>query len=126
MTENELAAIVYKLGMKVHIELGPGLLEKIYEECLFYELTNAGILVEQQKKVPVIYNGITLNHHYMVDLMIENKIILELKSVDQLNSVHLAQTLTYLKLTNCKLGLLINFNVHLFKNGVQRIINGQL
>ena len=80
----------------------------------------------KQKNIPIIYKGITLKHYYTVDLMIENKLVLELKTVDHFNSVHLAQTLTYLKMTNCKLGLLMNFNVHLFKNGVQRIINGYL
>jgi GxxExxY protein len=126
MSENELSKIVFDLGLKVHRNLGPGLLESSYEECLFYELKKSTLKVERQKILPVIYEGIQMETSYRIDIMIEDKIIIELKSVESLNDLHLAQLLTYLKLSNCKLGMLINFNVPLFKNGVKRVINGQL
>jgi GxxExxY protein len=126
MSENELSKIVFDLGLKVHRNLGPGLLESSYEECLFYELKKSTLKVERQKILPVIYEGIQMETSYRIDIMIEDKIIIELKSVELVNDLHLAQLLTYLKLSNCKLGLLINFNVPLFKNGVKRVINGQL
>ena len=106
--------------------LGPGLLESAYEECLYYELVKTGILVEKQKGLPLIYEEIKLDIGYRTDLIIENKLIVEIKSVEALNDIHLAQVLTYLKLSRCKLGLLINFNSVLFKDGVKRIINGTL
>ncbi len=111
MNENELSKIVIGYAIKVHKSLGPGLLESAYEECLFYELNKNGLYVERQKPIPLIYEEVKLDVGYRIDLMVENKLILELKSVDALNEVHLAQILTYLKLSNCKLGLLINFNV---------------
>ncbi|MGG7034681.1 MAG: GxxExxY protein [Flavobacterium sp.] len=123
MTENELSKIVFDKALKVHQILGPGLLENTYEECLFYELNKTGLLVERQKTLPLIYEEIRLDAGYRVDIMIENKLILELKSVEALNNVHFAQLLTYLKLSNCKLGMLINFNVALIKNGIKRIAN---
>ena len=126
MTENEISKIVFNAGLKVHKELGPGLLESAYEECLFYELSEEGLKVEKQKALPLIYNDIKLDVGYRIDLMVENKLIVEIKSVETFNDVHLAQILTYLKLSNCKLGLLINFNVVLFKEGVKRVINGIL
>lgn len=126
MTENELAKIAFDAGMKVHKALGPGLLESTYEECLFFELNKAGIKVEKQKALPLIYEEVKLDVGYRIDLMLENKFIIEIKSVESLNDLHLAQILTYLKLSNCKLGLLINFNSVLFKNGVKRVINGSL
>jgi GxxExxY protein len=126
MSENELSKIVFDLGLKVHRNLGLGLLESSYEECLFYELKKSTLKVERQKILPVIYEGIQMETSYRIDIMIEDKIIIELKSVESLNDLHLAQLLTYLKLSNCKLGMLINFNVPLFKNGVKRVINGQL
>jgi GxxExxY protein len=126
MTENEISKIVFDLGMKVHRTLGPGLLESSYEECLFYELTNSKLKVERQKLLPVVYEGVRMETSYRIDLMIEDKLILELKAVENITDLHLAQLLTYLKLSNCKLGMVINFNVPLFKNGVKRVINGQL
>ena len=123
MTENELSKIVFDCALKVHQNLGPGLLENAYEECLSYELKKKGLLVEKQKPLPLLYESIKLDIGYRVDIMIENKLILEIKSVDDLNDVHFAQLLTYLKLANCKLGLLINFNVALIKNGIRRIVN---
>jgi len=126
MTENEIAKIVFESALKVHRALGPGLLESAYEECLFYELKNMGLNVEKQKPLPLIYEEVKMEIGYRVDLMIENKFIVEIKSVDALNDIHLAQILTYLKLSDCKLGMLINFNVILIKNGIKRVINGTL
>ncbi len=103
--------------------MGPGLLESSYRECLFYELAKAGLSVEKEKSLPLVYESVKLDYGYRVDLMIEKKIIVGVKSVDFLNDVHLAQILTYLKLANCKLGLLLNFNVTLLKNGIRRIVN---
>lgn len=126
MTENEIAKIVFEKGLKFHKALGPGLLESSYQECLYYELYKAGLFVEKQKALPLIYEEIKLDIGYRIDLMVENKLVIELKAVEALNDLHLAQILTYLKLSNCKLGLLINFNSVLFKDGVRRIINGSL
>ena len=110
-------------ALKVHQTLGPGLLESAYEECLFYELKKTGLEVQKQKALPLVYEDVKLDVGYRIDIIIENKLIIEVKSVDVLNDVHFAQLLTYLKLTNCKLGLLINFNVTLIKNGIKRIAN---
>lgn len=126
MSENELAKLVFECGLQVHKTLGPGLLESSYEECLFYELSKYDVWVEKQKPLPLVYEDVKLEIGYRVDLFIENKLIVEIKSVETLNEIHLAQVLSYLKLSNCKLGLLINFNTTLFKNGVKRIINGNL
>ena len=123
MTENELLRIVFDCALKVHQSLGPGLLESAYEECLFYELRKIGLNVEKQKPLPLIYEEVKLDVGYRIDIIVENKLIIEIKSVEALNDVHFAQLLTYLKLTNCKLGLLINFNVSLIKNGVKRVVN---
>jgi GxxExxY protein len=126
MTENEIAKIVFDLGLKVHKILGPGLLESSYEECMFYEINKYGLFVQKQRPLPLIYEEVKLEIGYRIDLIVENKLIIEIKSVEALNDLHMAQILTYLKLTNCKLGLLINFNSVLFKNGVKRVINGAL
>jgi GxxExxY protein len=123
MTENELSRIVFDCALKVHQSLGPGLLESAYEECLFYELKKMGLNVEKQKPLPLIYEEVKLDVGYRIDIIVENKLIVEIKSVEALNDVHFAQLLTYLKLTSCKLGLLINFNVSLIKNGVKRVVN---
>lgn len=123
MTENELSKIVFDCSLKVHQNLGPGLLESAYEECLFYELKKSGLHIEKQKPLPLIYEEVKLDIGYRVDIIVENKLILEIKSVEALNDVHFAQLLTYLKLTDCKLGLLINFNVNLIKNGIKRVVN---
>ncbi|MCC9072057.1 GxxExxY protein [Flavobacterium sp. F-65] len=123
MTENELSRIVFDSVLKVHKALGPGLLESAYEECLYYELKKTGLEIEKQKGLPLIYEEVKLDIGYRLDIIIENKLILEIKSVEALNNVHFAQLLTYLKLTNCKLGLLINFNVVLVKNGIRRVVN---
>lgn len=123
MPENELSRIVFDCALRVHQNLGPGLLESAYEECLFYELKKTGIEVQKQKPLPLVYEEIKLDIGYRIDLIVENKLIVEIKSVESLNDVHFAQLLTYLKLTDCKLGLLINFNVNLIKNGIKRIVN---
>ena len=114
---------MFDCALKVHQNLGPGLLESAYEECLFYELKKTRLEVQKQKALPLIYEEVNLDIGYRIDLIIENKLILEIKSVESLNEVHFAQLLTYLKLTDCKLGLLINFNVVLIKNGIKRIAN---
>ncbi len=123
MTENEIAKVIFDSALEVHRALGPGLLESSYEECLYYELTGKGLYVEKQKPLPLVYKQVKLDIGYRVDLLIEKKVIVEIKSVEILNDVHLAQILTYLKLSDCKLGLLINFNVTLLKNGVRRVVN---
>lgn len=122
--ENSLATEVIGLAIKVHRELGPGLLESVYKECLFYEIKKDNLFAEKEKAVPLIYEDIKLDCGYRLDIIVENKLIIEIKSVESLADIHLAQTLTYLKLSKCKLGLLINFNVLLLKDGVKRVING--
>lgn len=126
MSENEIANIVFESALKVHKRLGPGLLESAYEECLFYELKKTNLKVEKQKALPLIYDEVRLDIGYRLDLVIEDKFIVEIKAVESLNDIHLAQILTYLKLSECKLGMLINFNVTLLKNGVKSVINGKL
>jgi GxxExxY protein len=126
MTENEIAKVVFECGLKIHRALGPGLLESAYEECLYYELRKSGLAVEKQKPLPLVYEEVKLDIGYRIDVMVENKLIIEIKAVEILNDVHLAQIMTYLKLSGCKLGLLINFNTVLFKDGVKRVINGTL
>lgn len=122
MTEDELSNIVIGLAIKVHKNLGPGLLESSYKECLFYEINKAGFQVEKEKPMPLIYEEVKLDIGYRLDIIVESKLVIEIKSVEALNDVHLAQTLTYLKLSNTKLGLLINFNVKLLKDGIKRVI----
>src|SRR5690348_735762 len=123
MTENELSKIIFDCALNVHQHLGPGLLESAYEECLFYELKKQNIGVEKQKPLPLVYKEVKLDIGYRVDLIVENKVIIEIKSVEALNDVHFAQVLTYLKLSGCKLGMLINFNVALIKTGIRRVVN---
>lgn len=123
MHENELSREIIGLAIKVHRSLGPGLLESAYEECLYYELEKAGLIVEKQKPMPLIYDEVKLDVGYRMDLLVENKVVVEIKSVEALNDIHLAQVLTYLKLSRCKLGLLINFNVVLLKDGIKRVVN---
>ncbi len=110
-------------SFKVHTELGPGLLESAYEECLYYELNQPGLSVQKQKALPLVYKEVKLDAGYRIDLLVENKVIIEIKSVETLADIHLAQILTYLKLSKCKLGLLVNFNVKHLKNGIKRVIN---
>lgn len=123
MTENEISAIVVDVCYKMHVKLGPGLLESVYESILYYELTKKGLFVERQKPVPVVWDEIKLDIGFRTDLIIENKLILEIKSIEKITEVHAKQVMTYLKITNIKLGLLINFNVPLIKFGITRIVN---
>ena len=120
--DNKLTERVIGCAIKVHSELGPGLLESAYEECLYYELDRSKIHVEKQKPMPLVYYDIKLDCGYRVDLLIENKLIVEIKAVAALTDVHIAQTLTYMKLSGCKLGLLLNFNVTKLVNGIKRLI----
>ncbi|MCK6600669.1 MAG: GxxExxY protein [Bacteroidetes bacterium] len=123
MTENEIAKLVVDLALKIHKKLGPGLLESVYEECLFYELTKSGIKVEKQVVLPVIYDSIRIEAGYRIDLKVGEKVIIEIKAVDSVHAIHYSQLLTYLKLSGCKLGLLINFNVPQIKFGIKRVVN---
>jgi GxxExxY protein len=126
MHENEITGKIINAGIEVHKALGPGLLESAYKECLYYQLTKNGLFVEKEKVLPLVYEEVKLDCGYRLDLLIENKIVVEIKSIDAINEIHLAQVLTYLKIGNYKLGLLLNFNVVLLKNGIKRIINGTL
>ena len=123
MEENEISDKIIGCAIQVHRELGAGLLESSYEACLYYELVQSGLFVERQKALPLIYKEVNLDCGYRIDLLVENKVIVEVKSVDALHDVHMAQILTYLKLSECKLGLLVNFNVSLLKNGIKRVAN---
>lgn len=126
MYENDLATKIIGAAIEVHRQLGPGLLESTYETCLAYELKQNGLNLQQQVALPVVYKEVKLNAGYRIDLLVENKIIIEIKSVEVLADIHTAQLLTYLKLKNLKLGLLINFNEVLLKNGLKRVLNGYL
>ncbi len=119
---NQITEQILRSAFKVHTELGPGLLESSYKECLFYELTQSGIYVEKEKPLPLIYQTIELEVGYRVDLLVENKVIVEIKAVDALHDIHTAQVLTYLKLSKCKVGLLLNFNTKHLKQGIKRLI----
>jgi GxxExxY protein len=123
MTENEISTIIIGLAIHVHRTLGPGLLENAYKECLFYKIKQRGLIVEKEKAIPIIFEEVKLDCGYRVDLLVENKFIIEIKSVESLTTIHLAQTLTYLRLGKYKLGLLINFNEVLLKNGIRRVVN---
>ncbi len=123
MDINDITGTIINCAIGVHKELGPGLLESSYEECLFYELVKRDLIVQKQKPLPLVYKEVKLEIGYRVDLLVENKVVVEIKSVDALNDIHLAQILTYLKLSKCKVGLLINFNVSLLKNGIRRVVN---
>lgn len=124
MTENEISKIVVDVGLKIHRKIGIGLFESVYEECLYYELKNAGLIVERQKSLPIIYEEVHIENAFKMDLLVENKVVLEIKSVDMLNNYHAAQLKNYLRLGNFKLGILLNFNSQLFKDGIKRIANG--
>jgi GxxExxY protein len=123
MNENEISNKIIGFGIDIHQSLGPGLLESAYKECLFYRLQREGIFVEKEKPMPLIYEEVKLECGYRIDLLVDRKVVIEIKSVDALNEVHFAQTLTYMKLGGYKLGLLINFNVSLLKDGIKRIVN---
>lgn len=123
MTENEISHIIIDKCLKIHKQLGPGLLESVYEEILFYELTKECLSCKRQVGIPVVYEEIKMELGFRADIIVENKVIIELKSVETILDVHKKQLLTYLKITGIKLGLLINFNVDLLKNGITRIVN---
>ena len=123
MTENEISEKIIGCAIEVHKSLGPGLLESAYLECLFYELEKTGMHVEKQKPLPLIYKEVKMDVGYRIDILVEHKVVIELKSVDALNKIHIAQVLTYLKLSGCKLGLLMNFNVLRLVDGLKRLVN---
>jgi GxxExxY protein len=122
LLHEELTSSILNCAFKVHSTLGPGLLESAYEECLHYELDKTGLFVLKQKPMPLIYEEKKLDLGYRIDLFVEGKVIIEIKSVDVLNPVHFAQLLTYLKLSGCRIGFLINFNVQSLKDGIRRVI----
>ena len=124
MSENEIAKKIIGLSIEVHKALGPGLLESAYKACLFYKVVESGLAAEKEKPMPLIFEEVKLECGYRIDILVLNKLVIEIKSVEALNEVHLAQTLTYMKLGNYKLGLLINFNVLFLKDGIRRIVNG--
>jgi GxxExxY protein len=119
---NEITEKIIGSAIAVHKELGPGLLESAYEACLLYELVQSGLTVESQKALPVCYRGIQLDCGYRIDLLVEKQIVVELKSIEKIEPIYEAQLLSYLKLSRCKVGLLINFNTKLLKNGIRRFV----
>ena len=126
MTENQIATIIVDACFKIHTKLGPGLLESVYESVLLYELEKRGLSVTKQQVIPVSYDGTQFEEGFRADLIVEDKIIIELKSVEKVMPVHKKQLLTYLRLSDRKLGLLVNFGENLIKNGISRVINGNL
>ena len=124
MSENEIAKRIIGLSIDVHKALGPGLLESAYKACLFYKVVVSGLAAEKEKPMPLIFEEVKLDCGYRIDILVLNKLVIEIKSVEALNDVYLAQTLTYMKLGNYKLGLLINFNVLFLKDGIKRVVNG--
>lgn len=123
MNENELSNIIIGCAIEVHKQLGPGLLESAYQECLFYELKNRGLNIINEKSIPIVYKDVKLDHGYRIDLLVENKVVIEVKTIEMFTDVHTAQVLTYLKLGGYKLGLLLNFHVTTLKSGIKRIVN---
>lgn len=123
MIEDEISNIIIGCAIDVHRAFGPGLLESAYRECLYYDLNGKGLLVVREKPMPIVYKDIKLDHGYRMDLLVENKVVVELKRVETINEVHIAQLLTYLKLGDYRLGLIINFQTKLLKQGIKRIIN---
>jgi GxxExxY protein len=124
MTENEVAKQIVDVAFKIHTTFGPGLLESVYETIMAYELQKRGLSVRRQQAIPVIYEDIRMDLGFRADLIVENKVVVEIKSVEAIAPVHKKQLLTYLRLTDKRLGLLINFNVELIKNGISRVVNG--
>lgn len=123
MNENEISKIIVNAAFKIHSELGPGLLESIYEKILLHELSKIGLKTESQKRIKVIWDGVNMDFGFRADIIVENKVIIEIKSDENISPVHPKQLLTYLKVSGLKLGLLINFNEALIKNGITRIVN---
>ena len=129
IVDEELEAITYKvigLAIEVHRQLGPRLLESAYQQCLYYEIKNSGLKVEKEITLPIIYKDLKIDHGYRMDLLVENKLVLELKTVEGFTAVHFAQILTYLKLGNYPLGLLLNYNSTILRNNIKRFINTPL
>ena len=122
IVDNHITGKILGNAFKIHSSLGPGLLESAYEECLFYELNKADLKVEKQKPLPLKYKDIKLDTGYRLDLLVENKVIVEIKAVDAITDIHVAQMQTYLKLSGCKVGLLINFNVKSLRQGIKRVV----
>jgi GxxExxY protein len=123
MLFEDVTETIIKYSMQVHSVLGPGLLESAYRECLFYKLRESGLYVEKEKPLPLVFEGITIDCGYRIDLLVENKVVIELKSVKKIEDIHLAQILTYMKLGKFDVGLIINFNVLSLKDGIKRVIN---
>ncbi len=123
MSDNELSKLIIGCAIEVHKQLGPGLLESAYQECLYYEIKQAGLKVQKEKPMPIVYKEVKLDHGYRIDLLIEEKVVVEIKTVEAFSDVHTAQVLTYLRLGNYKLGLLFNFQTTVLKNGIKRVIN---
>ena len=126
MTENEIGEIVVDCAVKLHIDLGPGLLESVYEVLLTHLLQDASLSVERQVSIPIEYSGVRFEEGFRADIIVADKVILELKSVDRVNNAHKKQVLTYLKLTDKKLGFLLNFGENLMKDGITRVLNGYI
>ncbi len=126
MEDNEITNLIIGSAIEVHKALGPGLLESAYQECLLYELNNNGLQVKKEVSLPIVYKEVKLNHGYRIDLLVENRIVVELKTVECFTDVHFAQILTYLKLGGFDLGLLTNFHTSLLKNGIKRFTNKPL
>lgn len=122
MHENEISKIILDCAFKVHTALGPGLLESAYRECLAYELKKSGLNVEKEKPIPLVYEEVKMECGYRIDLLVDNKVVIELRVVEAFNDVHIAQTLTYMRLAGCRLGLLLNFYTKSLKNGIKRLI----
>ncbi|PKP56970.1 MAG: GxxExxY protein [Candidatus Altiarchaeales archaeon HGW-Altiarchaeales-1] len=126
MNENEIGKIIVNAAVEIHKEFGPGLLETVYEVMLAYKLEKQGLSVKRQVSVPIEYEGMKFDEAFRVDIFVENKVLIELKSVEVVNKAHKKQVLTYLRLTGCKLGYLLNFGEFLMKDGISRIINGEI
>lgn len=124
MTENEVAKQIVDVAFKIHTTFGPGLLESVYETIMAYELQKRRLRVHRQQAIPVVYEEVRMDLGFRADLIVENKVVVEIKSVEAIAPVHKKQLLTYLRLTDKRLGLLINFNVELIKNGITRVVNG--
>jgi len=124
MREDLSSRTIIGLAINVHTALGPGLLESVYKECLYYKISKAGFHVEKEKAMPIVFEEVKLDCGYRIDILVENTLVLELKSIESLIDIHLAQTLTYMKLGRYRLGLLMNFNVLKLKDGIKRVVNG--
>jgi GxxExxY protein len=124
MKDNDITELIIKCAIKIHSDLGPGLLESVYQECFYFELVQSGLQVEKEKPIPLIYKNIKFQCGYRVDFLVEGRIVVEIKSIEALADIHLAQILTYLRLSNNRVGLLINFNEVRLKDGIKRVVNG--